>query len=67
MQDFFINQGGKRVETNGSARQRKIEASLLALFVRRDILEYEELRAKIDFSQPQRVVFHLFTVLVNGA
>src|SRR5271156_3653224 len=61
----FINPRDQQVATSGLARQRKIEAGLPAFFARRNILEYEGLRAKIDFSKPQQAICHLLSSRVN--
>src|SRR5271156_3072108 len=62
----IINPRDQQVATSGLARQRKIEAGLPAFFARRNILEYEGLRAKIDFSKPQQAICHLLNSRVNN-
>ncbi len=51
--------------TIDSARQSQIEASLPAVFARKNILEYEGFRAKINMAKPQQVDCQLFTPPVN--
>ncbi len=61
---IIINPRLKQV-TVDSARQSQIEAGLPAVVARKNILEYEGFRARIDMAKPQQVDCHLFESRVN--